>query len=172
MKTHIQTVNRLQQIQKLSFLPMLRLLNPHISPPFPNLSTGWRSTNASNIIFCLSRTKFLQPRNLAIFTTSSLFNPIAIAVPAPHLLSLFLARQPSPLKSQIAQLGMHHLVVGINFRFISSDSPTHPLVNSSFSSSPLSSSIIPSLFHSRLKTYLSTNPSHLRLLLPTGLPSW
>jgi len=40
-------------------------------------------------------------------------------------------------------------------------------------SSPLSSSITPSLFHSRLKTYtFSTNPSHLRLLLPIGLPSW
>jgi len=36
------------------------------------------------------------------------------------------------------------------------DSPPHPLVNPSLSSSPLSSSIrpTPSLFHSRLKTYL------------------
>ena len=34
------------------------------------------------------------------------------------------------------------------------DSPPHPLLNSSLSSSPLSSSITPSLFHSRLKTYL------------------
>ena len=33
-------------------------------------------------------------------------------------------------------------------------SPPHPLVNPSLSSSPLSSSITPSLFHSRLKTYL------------------
>ena len=49
------------------------------------------------------------------------------------------------------------------------DSPPH--VSSSLLSSPLSSSITPSLFHSRLKTYLSTNPSHLRFLLPTGLPS-
>ena len=33
--------------------------------------------------------------------------------------------------------------------------------------------IIIKLFHSRLKNYLfSTNPSHLRLLLPIGLPSW
>jgi len=31
---------------------------------------------------------------------------------------------------------------------------SHPLVNSSLSSSPLSSSITPSLFHSKLKTYL------------------
>ena len=34
------------------------------------------------------------------------------------------------------------------------DSPPHPLLNPSLSSSPLSSSITPSLFHSRLKTYL------------------
>ena len=34
------------------------------------------------------------------------------------------------------------------------DSPPHPLLNSSLTSSPLSSSITPSLFHSRLKTYL------------------
>ena len=37
----------------------------------------------------LSLTKFLQPFNLAIFTTLSLFN--LFAVPAPHLLSLFLS---------------------------------------------------------------------------------
>jgi len=42
----------------------------------------------------LSLTKFLQPLNLAIFTTLSLFN--LLAVRAPHLLSLFLARQSSP----------------------------------------------------------------------------
>ena len=34
------------------------------------------------------------------------------------------------------------------------DSPPHPFLNSSLSSSTLSSSITPSLFHSRLKTYL------------------
>jgi len=34
------------------------------------------------------------------------------------------------------------------------NSPPHPLINSSLSSSTLSSSITPSLFHSRLKTYL------------------
>jgi len=36
------------------------------------------------------------------------------------------------------------------------DSPPHSLVSSSLLSSPLSSSITPSLFHSRLKTYLFT----------------
>ena len=51
------------------------------------------------------------------------------------------------------------------------DSPPHPLINSLLSSSPLSSSITPSLFHSRLKTYtFSTNLSHRRFLLPTEVP--
>jgi len=49
--------------------------------------------------------------------------------------------------------------------------PRHPLLNSSLSSSALSSSITPSLFHSRLKTYLFNKyPSHRRFLSPTGLP--
>jgi len=47
--------------------------------------------------------KFLQLLNQATFTTLSLFN--LLAVPAPHLLSLFLSRQPyPPWKSQIAHL--------------------------------------------------------------------
>ena len=41
------------------------------------------------------------------------------------------------------------------------DSPPHSLVSSSLSSSPVSLSITLSLFHSMLKTYFSTNPSHL-----------
>jgi len=39
------------------------------------------------------------------------------------------------------------------------DSPPHSLVSSSLLSSPLSSSITPSLFHSRLKTYLFNKSS-------------
>jgi len=45
-------------------------------------------------LLSLSPTKFLQPLNLAIFTTLYLFN--LLAVTAPHLLSFFLARQLSP----------------------------------------------------------------------------
>ena len=53
-------------------------------------------------------------------------------------------------------------------------SPPHPLVNLSLSSTSLSSSITPSLFHSRLKNYLFDKkilPTLNRLLLPIGLPS-
>ena len=49
-----------------------------------------KDNNASNINFSLLLTKFLQLLNVAIFTTLSLFN--LLAVPALHLLSLFLAR--------------------------------------------------------------------------------
>ena len=49
-----------------------------------------------------------------------------------------------------------------------SDLPLHAAATSSYSLNlPLSSSIIPSLFHSRLKIYLFTNLSHQRL--PSGL---
>ena len=47
---------------------LLRLLNPHISLLFSNLSTDIRSTNALNINCFLLPTKFLQPVNLAILT--------------------------------------------------------------------------------------------------------
>jgi len=47
--------------------------------------------------------------------------------------------------------------------------PPHPLLNSSMSSSPLSSSITPSLFTPGSKPTFSTNPSHRRFLLPTWL---
>ena len=51
------------------------------------------------------------------------------------------------------------------------DSPAHSLVSSSLSSSPLSSSITPSLFRSRLKTYIFNKSfTHYRLFLPIGLP--
>ena len=63
--------------------------------------------------------------------------------PAPHLLSPFLAHQPSPhWKLLIARLDMHHLVFGINFQihFVSLNSPV--------------------LIH--LLTYLSMHPCHHR----------
>jgi len=56
------------------------------------------------------------------------------------------------------------------------DSPPHPLLNSSLSSSPLSPSITPSFFHSRLKTYLFYNffsfTFYSFLFIPCGRLSW
>ena len=103
----------------------------------------------------------LQLLNLAIFTTLSLFN--LLAVPAPHLLSLFLAPQAPTISSlKITDRSFSYASprlwnqISDSFRHHHSrlDSPPHPLVNSSLTSSTLSSSITPSLFHSRLKSYL------------------
>ena len=76
---------------------LLRLLNPHISLPFSNLSTGLRSTNALNII--------LLSLTYKVFTTSQpsyLNNLISVQSPRSTrsssvvTLSPFLAHQPSP----------------------------------------------------------------------------
>ena len=62
------------------------------------------------------------PLAAAIATTtqpSYLHNLISLnplTVPAPHLLSPFLAHQPSPWKSQIVFLDMHHIIFRINFQ--------------------------------------------------------
>jgi len=80
--------------------------------------------DASNINFSLLLTKFLQLLNLAIFTTLSLFNLLAVGLPALHLLSLSLARQPAPAwKSKIAHLDMYHPSLESTSRFIPSASP-------------------------------------------------
>jgi len=103
-----------------------------------------------------------------------------LAVPAPLRLSPFLAHQPSPhWKSQIAHSDMHHHVSGINslihFVSLASHVSTHFLIHLSAHLYYHYHSQHPSLLHSftpDLKPTFSINPSHLRLLLPTGLPSW
>jgi len=139
-----------------------------------------RSTNALNFNFFLLPTKFLQPVNLAILTIWSLFTPIA--VPAAHLLSPFLTHQPYPhWKSQIIYSDMHHPVSGIySLKLIHSVSlanhvSTHLLIHLSAHLYYHHHSRPPSLLHffaPGSKPTFSTNPSHLRLILPTGLPSW
>ena len=108
----------------------------------------------------------------------SLFNPLA--VPAPHRLSPFLSHQPSPhWKSQIAHSDMHHRPVSeinslILFVSLASHVSTHLLIHLS-AHLCYHHSHHPSLLYSFTpgsKPTFSTNPSHLRLLLPTGLPSW
>jgi len=131
-----------------------------------------------NINFFLSPAKFLQPVNLAILTIWSPFNPLA--VPAPHRLSPFLAHRPSPhWKSQIALSDMHHPVFGINSLIhsvsLASRVSTHLLIHLSPHLYYHHHSHHPSRLHSFTpgsKSTFSTNPSHLRFLLLTGLPSW
>ena len=149
-------LNRLQQIQN-SLAPAVVKApkSTHIIPILKSIH--WLKVNEHIEYKLLSLTyKVLttaQP-SYGIFTTLSLFNLLTDTVAAPHLLSLFLARQPSPpWQSQIAHLDTHHLVFWINFQ-IHSVSLTilvsiHFLIH--FSTHlcqchhPLSSSITPSL---------------------------
>ena len=123
---------------------------------------GYRTGVLSNLLVSLLVQLLKLYQNPAVITTwiSSLFNPLA--VPAPHLLSPFLAHQLTVLLK----------ITDRSFRYASPrlwnqlpdsfhqprqsclDSPPHSLVSPSLSSSPLSSSITSSLFQSRLKTYL------------------
>ena len=82
-------------------------------------------------------------------------------------------------KSQIAHSDMHHPVCGLNSRIFSvslaSHISTHILIHLSAHPYYYHHSHHPSLLHSFTpgsKPTFSTNPSYLRLLLPTGLPSW
>jgi len=170
-------LNRLRQIQNSLARAVVKApKSTHITPILKSLH--WLKVNERIEYKLLSLTyKVLttaQP--IAIFATLSLFN--LLAVPAPHLLSLFLAPQPSPpWKSQIAHLFMHHLVFGINFQ-IHSVSLTilvsiHLLIHFSTHFLHHPHSRHPSLLHSFTpwsKPTFSTNPFHRRFLLPTGLP--
>jgi len=90
-------LNRLQQIQN-SLAPAVVKApkSTHITAILKSLH--WLKINErieyKLLSLSLSLTKFLQPLNLAIFITLSLFN--LLAVPAPYLLSHFLTHQPSP----------------------------------------------------------------------------
>ena len=91
----------------------------------------------------------------------------------------FLAHQPSPhWKSHIAHSDMHHPVSGINSQILSvslASLSTHLLIHLSAHLYYHHHYHHPSLLHSFTlgsKPTFSTNPSHLRLLLSAGLPSW
>jgi len=78
--TTFQTINLTgsNRSRTLLLVLLLRLLNPHISLPFSNLSTGLRSTNALNINF------FLLPKVLTTSQPSYLNNLISVQPPRPR----------------------------------------------------------------------------------------
>ena len=80
---------------------------------------------------------------------------ILIPLMLSHLLVHLL---PLHRRSQIAHFSMPRLTSSINFHFLLHEpvSPLYAYLNPSLSS-PLSPSITPSLFHSKLKTYLFGN---------------
>jgi len=109
--------------------------------------------------------KVSQPTNLSISTTWFLLNLVTTHVL--HLWSLLLVNLPAPLwKSQIAPLGMLHLVYGMNSPLISASLVRHSLLLFLLSHMTVhrlhnlhyhrfyASSLTRSVFHSELKTWL------------------
>jgi len=135
----------------------LKLLSPAISLPYA-LSTCSKSMNASN-----TSSSLLQLPNLHTFMTSSLF---IVQCPRSTRFSsvITLARPPTSSSLKTTNRSFRHASPCLWNKLprqphsgISSsiyNSPIASLITSSSSVSPLCSSITPSLFHSRLKTYL------------------
>jgi len=112
-------------------------------------------------LLSLLLTKFLQLLNLAIFTTIFLFNLLAVYTRSSSVVTV--SRPPTISSLKITDRSFRYASPSIWNQLPDSfrqphhsclDSLPHPILNSSLSSSPLSSSITPSLFHSSLKTYL------------------
>ena len=122
-------------------------------------------TSIYSINWFLLLKKFSPPVNLPTYIISSLFKLTIMLVPL-MLSHLLVYLPPLPLKSQTALFSMPRLISGINFYFhFVNQFHLFMLtsVNPSFSS-PLFSSIIPSLFHSKLKTYFLVNLFPIDLL--------
>ena len=112
------------------------------------------TSNAYNIKWFLLLTKFSPPVNLLPYIISSLFKLIIIL--APLMLSHLLVHlPPRPLRSRNRsfQYVSPHLWNKLPFSLREPVSPLYAYLNPSFSS-PLSPSITPSLFYSKVKTYL------------------
>jgi len=147
----------------------------HITPILRSLH--WLKVNERIEYKLLLPTKFLQPVNLATLKIWSLFNPLAIPALLCHPFS----------STNHLLIENHRLLIQVCITpslqstpwFIPSASPVMSRLTPSFS---LSAHLYyhhhshhPSLLHSFTpgsKPTFSTNPSHLRFLLVTGLPSW
>ena len=115
-----------------------------------------------NINFFLLPTKFLQPVNLTILQ-SDLVQPPRRTRSSSVETVVTLSRPPTISSLKITDRSFRYASPRLWNQLPDSfcqprqsrlDSPPHSLVSSSLLPSPLSSSITPSLFHSRLKTYL------------------
>jgi len=147
---------------------LLRILNSLVSLVFSNLFAGLRSSNVLNIHSCLLPTKFFNTQPTYLHNLISL-NPLST-----H--SSFYCHPFSCTKYLLVENHRSFRYASPRFCNQLSDSfcqphqscrnsRLHSLVILSSSSSSLSASITPSLFHAQLKTYLLTNPSHFNRLL-------
>jgi len=98
------------------------IINCFIGRTFPNILSITPIFKSLHLLKVNERIEYklfsLTCKVLTAAQPSYLHNLITLQPPrtAPHLLSLFLSRQPSPpWKSQIAHLDVHHLVFGISF---------------------------------------------------------
>jgi len=137
---------------------LLRFLNPHISLPFSSLH--WLKANKRIEYKLLSLT-------YKVLTTSkpSYLNLICVQPPRSIRSSsvITLSRPPTISSLKITDCSFRYASPRLWNQLSDSfrqprqsrlDSPPHSVVSSSLLSSTLSSSITPSLFQSRLKTYL------------------
>ena len=133
----------------------------HISLLFSNLSTGLRSTNTFNMNFSLTY------KVLTTSQPSCLNNLISVQPPrSTHSSSVVTLSRPPTISSL--------KITDRSFRYASPhlwnqlpDSFTCQLI-----SIVITTVVIHHSFTLGSKPTFSTNPSHLRFLLPTGLPSW
>ena len=132
---------------------LLRLLNPHISLLFSNLSTGLRSTKFERIEYKLLS---LTYKVLTTSQPSYLNNLISVQHPRSNRSSsvVTLSRPPTISSLKITDRSFRYASLRLWNQLSDSfrqprhsclDSPPHSLVSSSLSSPPLSSSITPLL---------------------------
>jgi len=138
---------------------LLRLLNPHIITPILK-SLHWLKVTECIEYKLLS----LTYKVLTTSQPSNLNNLIFVQPPrSTSSSSIVTLSRPPTISSKITDRSFRYTSPRLWNQLPDSfrqprqsclDSPPHSLVSSSLLSSPLSSSITPSLFHSRLKTYL------------------
>jgi len=149
-----QTINLTgsNRSRTLLLVLLLRLLNPHISLPFFNEHIEYKLLSLTYKVLTTSQPSYLD--NL-------------ISVQPPHNTRsssvVTLSRPPTISSLKITDRSFRYASPRLWNQLPDSfrqprkscfDSPPHSFVSSSLSPPPLSSSITPSLFHSRLKTYL------------------
>jgi len=159
-------LKRLQQIQNSLARAVVKA--PKSSHITAILSTGLRVTNALNKNFSLTY------KVLTTSQTSYLNNLISVQSPRSTRSSSVITLSRSPTITSLK-------IIDRSFRYASPrlwnnslscfNSLPHSLVSSSLSSSPQSSSITLSLFHSRLKTYLFNKSFPPQYFFYPGLPS-
>jgi len=152
-------LNQLQQIQKSLARAVVNVNAPkstHITPIVKSLHWLKVNEHIEYKLLSLSLTKFLQPLNLAIFTTFSLQPPRS----AHFSSAVTLSRPPTISSLKITDRSIRYASPRLWNQLPDSFRQPHQSCLDSSTCQPISiitpllSPITPSLFHFRLKTYL------------------